>query len=170
MHSNKKAIPFVMAFLLSFFSINPAYADVNSVTPKLEKKQTVSTKKSSKVYFSLADKYGGADKKAITEFGCEDKIFTVVELSNYKSGGPYQLSVKWINPNGEVQEHTKYPFHISKNETRLWAWISLLRATGAGMMQWLNPAAGLEEFIGEWEVKVKINGKTIDSQNFQVIC
>jgi len=151
-----KAITVVMAFLLAV----PGQAETDKPAPI----------PSHKLYFSLTDEFGGAAKEAITEFDCNDKIFTVVELQHYDTDTPYHLSVKWLNPDGNVQEHTQYPFNVSSSETRLWAWLSLSRATGAGMIQWLNPAAGLEEFIGEWEVQVRINDKMLDTKHFQVLC
>lgn len=124
----------------------------------------------SRVYFSLEDKATAPSRDAVSQFDCTDKIYTVLELQGYPLGR-YALSVKWVDPAGEQREHTQYPFNIhNKDEHRLWAWLSLSRARGAGMLTFINPAAGLEEFIGEWEIEVRLDGKLIDSKNFDVIC
>jgi hypothetical protein len=135
------------------------------------KQQNVETKPSSRILITLENEHGGPalDLGDQEEFDCNDKIFTVVELQNYPKE-KFQLSVKWINPEGDVQEHTQYPFNVHNDATRVWAWLSLSRATGAGMLQFINPAAGMEEFVGEWNVEVSLNDKRIGNDRFLVLC
>ena len=38
------------------------------------------------------------------------------------------------------------------------------------MLQWLDPSAGLEEFIGPWTVEVHIDGKQLASLTMEVNC
>ena len=121
------------------------------------------------IYFSLANRHNAPSKEARDIFDCTDKIFTVVELDDYQRGR-HQLSVRWIDPADQTREKTEYPFTISSDQTRLWAWLSLSRARGAGMLQWINPAAGLEEFIGPWQVEVRIDNKLIGKGQFEVSC
>ena len=160
-----KAIIFVMAFL---FHIEFAHSlnDVNQTNTKSAQHSSTH-----KVYFSLADEHGFPNNTAMHEFDCSDKIYTILELENY-SVDRYELSILWVDPTGTSREHTQYPFNVRdiKNTTRLWAWLSLSRATGAGLLQWLDPSAGLEEFIGPWTVEVRINNKKIESKQFEVSC
>jgi len=121
------------------------------------------------IYFSLADEHGAPKAEQMSSFDCSDKIYTVVELSNYPVG-EHHVSVRWKDPSDTTQENTQYPFNIVNTETRIWAWLSLTRGTGAGMLQWINPAAGLEGFIGPWLVEVSIDGKKISSKSFEVNC
>ncbi|NND00152.1 MAG: hypothetical protein HKN85_08220 [Gammaproteobacteria bacterium] len=121
------------------------------------------------IYFSLADQHGFPLTTPAEIFDCSDKIYTVVDLSRYPLG-KHELSILWIDPADSSREHTQYAFHVRENETRLWAWLSLSRAQGAAMLQWLNPAAGLEEFIGPWTVEVRIDNRKIASKNFEVSC
>ena len=92
-----------------------------------------------------------------------------MELSDYPVG-TYQLSVAWIDPALDVRERTEYEFRVRESETRLWAWLTLSRATGAGLLQWINPAAGLEEFVGGWRIEVSVNDQKLASSDFEVVC
>jgi len=37
-------------------------------------------------------------------------------------------------------------------------------------LQWINPAAGMEEFIGDWTVSVKVKDKFDQKITFEVLC
>lgn len=159
----KKAVISMTAFLL--FSGFTALAE----EPSAKEAGNRSLEKSHKVYFSLVDEFGGPKKEAKERFDCSDQIYTVAELSNYPKG-EYQLTVVWKDPNDSVREKTSYPFNVHSAETRIWAWLTLSRATGAGLIQWIDPAAGLESFIGIWKIEVLINGKRISKKTFDVSC
>ena len=132
-------------------------------------KQSGKDKQSANIYFSVADQFDAPLSEPQTNFDCTQKIFTVIELSEFPHGR-HDLSVIWRDPSEKAREKTEYPFTVRSSQTRLWAWLSLSRAAGAGMLQWIDPAAGLEEFIGIWKVEVKVNGKIIDSKEFEVSC
>jgi len=121
------------------------------------------------LYFSKEDQFGGPRIEPVAQFDCSEKIFSVVELSNYPLGR-HQLSVTWKDPTDNTREHTQYDFFVHHAETKIWAWLSLSRAAGAAMMTWINPAAGLEEFVGPWNVELRIDNKKIDDGSFTVIC
>lgn len=158
-----KATNFFVAFFLAILAwYSPASAQAES--DDLVNKEPQST-----VYYALADEFNAPLKEAITDFDCTDKIFTVIELNDYPKG-KYQLSVRWLDPTDGQREHTKYEFHINQKEVRLWAWLSLSRAQGAGMLTWINPAAGLEEFVGPWTVEVRVDDKKISDGTFEVSC
>jgi len=157
-----KATNLFVAFFLSSLIIE-------SVTAAQEQTNETKKEKSALVYYSLADEFNAPTKEALVDFDCTDKIFSVIELSNYPKG-KHLLSVRWIDPSDAQREHTKYEFHVNRAEVRLWAWLSLSRAQGAGMLTWINPAAGLEEFVGEWTVEVRVNNKLISDSAFIVSC
>ena len=159
-----KAIAVAMAFL--FLQAAP---QSTAQSMPLDQKPQHKEKKSSNVYVTLANEVGIPLEEAMNEFDCSDKIYSVVELINFPKGR-HELSVLWIDPTGTSRENTQYPFHINQKEAKLWAWLVLSRASGAGMLQWLNPAAGLEEFIGPWELEVRIDGKKIATMGFEVSC
>ena len=122
-----------------------------------------------KIYFSTADQHGSPNKEGKTVFDCSDKIYTVLELDDF-SVGRHQLSVTWRDPETNTREKTSYPFSYRGKKIRLWSWLTLSRGTGAAMFQWIDPAAGLEEFIGEWNVEVRVNDKLLKRDQFQVNC
>ncbi|MEO0367702.1 MAG: hypothetical protein AAF197_02835 [Pseudomonadota bacterium] len=122
---------------------------------------------------TLVSGEGSNERPAIdsrNHYDCSEKIYSVAQLSDYAPGN-YHYSVKWIDPTQNVREHTKYDFGVPPTgNTKVWAWLSLSRAPGAKMISWLNPAAGLEEFVGTWKVEVKIDNKLVASNSFEVTC
>jgi len=130
---------------------------------------TTSHPQSHKVYLSDGDEHGFPQTYKKDVFECTEKIYSVLELSDYPIG-TYQLSVAWIDPTRDVRERTEYEFRVRESETRLWAWLTLSRATGASILQWIDPAAGLEEFVGDWKIEVRVNDKKLASSDFQVVC
>ena len=153
--SKAKAASTLAAFLCAFISLAPVASG-----------QTAN----GKVYYALADETNAPQREGLSEFDCTDKIYTVLELENF-AVGKHQFSVHWIDPAGQLREHTQYPFNIQNStEHRLWAWLLLSRARGAGMLTFVNPAAGLEEFIGEWKIQVRVDDKLLDTGKFDVIC
>lgn len=152
---NKKVITLLMTFLL-FGSINhSALAE--------------SQHHSVNLYFALEGKNLQPAPKHRTHFECSDKIYSVLEIDDL-SKGKHDFSLRWNDPAGEELERVDYPFTVTQQKTRLWAWLNLIRSRGAGMIQWINPAAGLEEFIGPWVVDVYIDGKKLASESFSVDC
>ncbi|MFT6100569.1 MAG: hypothetical protein ACJAYF_003127 [Arenicella sp.] len=154
---NRRAIVSAMVFLSVF---------ITSVTPSSAAEKN---KASSKVYFALGDQHQFPLTEERSSFGCSDKIFTVVELSHLPKT-KYDLAIVWIDPSNTERERTVYPFTVVADETRLWSWLSLSPSAGAAMIQWINPAAGLEEFVGPWTVEIRINDRKITSKSFEVIC
>jgi hypothetical protein len=162
--SFNQAVTRVMAFLLGvamLTGVELAIAEDHSADSIPQKTH--------KVYFTLADDLGTPQLDAKTDFDCSDQIHTVVEISNY-SKGKHLITVFWKDPSEETREKTEYQFNVHGEETRLWAWLNLSRAAGAGLIQWIDPAAGLESFIGVWTVEVLIDGDKISQQQFEVSC
>lgn len=121
------------------------------------------------LFFTLENERQLPSNERISEFDCSDKVYAVMNLKGIELG-KHQLAVLWYAPNEEVREHTKFEIFVRTPEVRQWAWLKLHRAFGASMLQLLNPAAGMEEFIGDWKVEVKIDNKLIVSKGFKVIC
>jgi len=159
MLNKNKAIVFAMALFFALYNHN--------TTAKSPKKNNLPT---ASLRFALSDQHGFPLDEAKTNFDCLDKIYSVTELTGFEKG-KHTVEFKWFEPNGSIQERTVYDFWVrDKPSTKLWAWLELSRARGAGMLQWLNPAAGLEEFIGNWELRLLIDGKQYNSGNFEVSC
>ena len=123
-----------------------------------------------RTYFAPLGPNHQPSKTKQKSFQCSEQIFTVLELSEYPAG-KHDLAVKWIDPSRNVREHTRYSFGVSDSgQTKLWAWLELAPAAGSSLIAWMNPAAGLEEFIGTWDVEVKINNRMVSKRQFEVIC
>lgn len=132
-------------------------------------KSVTAQAQSKTVYLAEGDQDERPLALAKSNFGCSEKIFAVAELNHYPRG-KHDFSVRWIDPAGTVREHTQYPFYINTDDVRLWSWLSLRRGAGGSMLQWLDPSAGLEEFIGPWRVEVHIDAEKIASLKMEVNC
>lgn len=104
-------------------------------------------------------------------FACSDKIFGVVEV-NEAGGetGQRALHATWRNPAGDDQEVTKYKFQVTNGYARVWIWLKLHRSGEAAIVQFMNPSAGMEEFVGMWELHVRVDGEPVAKKSFEVIC
>ena len=153
-------------FVLVFF-----YA-INFSTLAEEKREPLPAP-SLDVFLALGDEHGFPLAEAKETFDCSDQIFSVVKLHHYQQG-KYTLTIDWVDPHGEQRESTEYPFTVGDPyvdpNTRLWSWLRLKRGAGAGLFQWINPAAGLENLIGIWALKVSIDGKKVNTTEFEVSC
>lgn len=157
-----KAIAVSMALFVApllFLSSNQAAASNESEKPNAT------------LRFSLSDnKHGFPSDEAKENFDCTDKIYAVTELQGFDKG-KYTVEFRWLDPEGGTRERTQYDFFVrDQPTTKLWAWLVLHRAKGASMVQWINPAAGLEEFIGQWRLELLINGKELKQGEFEVSC
>ncbi|WP_353414084.1 hypothetical protein [Arenicella sp. 4NH20-0111] len=126
--------------------------------------------KSASLRFTLSDELGFPQDQSKDSFDCLDKIYAVTDVKGFKKG-KHIIEFRWVDPSGDTRERTVYDFFVrDKPSTKLWAWLELSRGQGAGVVQWLNPAAGLEEFIGKWELKLLIDDKEFKSDEFDVNC
>lgn len=124
-----------------------------------------------KVYLTSKADAGVPLYEPMTTFSCEDKIFGVVEISNRPDDtGRHILYATWRNPSGEDQEVTEYPFQLIDGNVRIWVWLKLHRSSGSSLFQGMNPGGGLEEFAGDWELRVRIDDQPIATKDFELIC
>ncbi len=104
-----------------------------------------------------------------SEFGCSDRIYAVIK-ANGLAKKQHLLEAIWRDPHGKDREHTRYPFVVRHDQERIWVWLKLHRPSEAALVQFMNPSAGMDEFVGEWRIKVLVDGQLIDQKNFNVIC
>ena len=138
-------------------------------TARSEEEKEQATAEKNRIYFSLGDESQTPRRTAQEQFSCNEKVFAVIELNQFEAG-VHELEVKWTDPHGDERENTRYQFQSMRDTTRLWAWIVLSRAPGSAIFRWLDPSIGLEEFVGIWQVEVKIDQKHLSSANFEVVC
>lgn len=164
--NNKSTLKFgvaILTLICAFCAMNFALAKPSNVP--LDADSAVI-----RTYFAPLGPNHQPSKTKQKNFQCSEQIFTVLELSEYPAG-KHDLVVKWIDPSRNVREHTQYSFGVSDSgQTKLWAWLELAPAAGSSLIAWMNPAAGLEEFIGTWDVEVKINNRMVSKRQFEVIC
>ena len=102
---------------------------------------------------------------------CYRRIYIVVTAYDLPVGR-HVLQVIWINPQGGHQERTRYVFYAGGKRDRVWAWLKLKRPA-AGIMDRVflgNRASGMEEFIGEWTARVRVDRRTVAKPRFKIIC
>lgn len=102
---------------------------------------------------------------------CYARIYVVVTAYGLPLGR-HVLQVIWIDPQGTHRERTRYVFFASGKRDRVWAWLKLQRPP-AGIMDRIflgNRASGMEQYIGEWTARVRIDRRTIARPRFRVIC
>lgn len=146
--------PIIIAALLGIFSATTAVADEGY-----------------KVYVTAKEKSGMPLKEPAKTFSCSDKIYGVLEVKQPDGGsGRHTLYATWRNPAGEDQEVTEYPFEVTNGYARVWVWLKLHRSGEAAIVQFMNPSAGMEEFVGMWELDMRVDGERVAKQSFEVIC
>ncbi len=120
----------------------------------------------------IADIYLNTNPKSEPQqgaFNCDDQIFLNIKFANHQPK-LHQINIDWIDPNGTEREKNSFPFFVTEKESLAWASLKLHRSVGAGMLQWVNPAAGMEEFIGEWTVNVTVSDLLTQQLSFEVLC
>ena len=123
------------------------------------------------VYLTAKERSGVPMKEPAESFACSDKIYGVVEVARPGGGtGAHTLYATWRNPSGEDQEVTEYRFQTTDGQARVWVWLKLHRSGEAAIVQFMNPSAGMEEFVGMWELHVRIDDKPVAKKSFEVIC
>lgn len=158
-----KTTLFALALTVFLFWISNSSAE--------QSKQEGEQKVSSSIYITNTEVNGRPTPTTLTEFDCSDKIFAMVTTTGL-SNGKHEIDVRWFNPKEEQQERTVFPFFASAAQpsTSVWAWLLLHRARGSGMLQFINPAAGFDDFLGPWKVKIHIDGQFMGEQEFIVSC
>ena len=101
-------------------------------------------------------------------FGCNDKIYAVIDLADL-SDGNHQLQVDWTDPTGKTREHIDHPLH-GGGTSRITVWLQLHPPKGAALFSFFNPAMGMDDFIGTWQVEINLDGKARLNQSFEVLC
>ena len=102
------------------------------------------------------------------EFNCADKIFAVIDIQGLRNG-EHTLNVDWIDPSGKRREQTTYNFHRA-GHIRITVWLKLRPPRGAALLSAFNPALGMGEFIGRWEIRMRVDQSPVTQKWFSVLC
>ncbi len=120
----------------------------------------------------IADVYLNTNPKSAPQegaFNCDDQVYLTIKFANHQPK-LHQINISWKDPNGTERENNSFPFFVTEKESLAWASLKLHRSVGAGMLQWINPAAGMEEFIGIWSVEVQVGDLLNKTLTFEVLC
>lgn len=101
-------------------------------------------------------------------FFCHDTIYVNI-IARYLKKGSYRASVSWINPKGKEQNYAEQYFN-SGDTVRVWFWLKLHPSLGGRFLKAIDPSFGMEDYIGEWRLKLRINGELQETRTFFVTC
>jgi len=175
--SSKIKATYIVAFFILLFHVSACSdptenkkivqktQEINRVSSEMNKEEA----KQAEHHVFLSTFFEGSNSIKQASFGCEDKIYTIIEFKNYPPK-LHQVEVEWKDPHGEVRELNNFPYFVSGEVAHAWSSLSLHRSVGAGMLQWINPAAGMEEFIGNWTVTVTVGDIINEAITFEVLC
>ncbi len=124
---------------------------------------------SHRAYLTAAETDGIPQDQPASDFACQDKIYAVIELKDYPKA-KHTLEAVWRDPHRKDRERTRYPFWVSRAQERIWVWLKLHRPPEAALVQFVDPAAGMEEFIGDWELRLFLDDQPLDQLKFNVGC
>lgn len=125
----------------------------------LEVSTTFSSRKSGEV----------PQKTGETEFTCSDTIYALIQTRGLPEG-THDIEIHWIDPLGERQELTRFSAYTSGDDTLLWGWLRLHAPEDSGLVRAFDPSHGMRTFIGQWTVRIYIDGKQVDTRRFDVLC
>ena len=106
------------------------------------------------------------------QFTCDDRIHGVAALPELASG-EHEIEIRWLGPTGELEHRQDFRFAIPSSSTvkktiYLSSFIEFRNA--GGLVSLFDPSAGLDAFIGNWNVVVLDNEGEIAANQFSVIC
>lgn len=116
------------------------------------------------------EQHAGIPASAAKElFDCTEQIFAVIEIDGL-SRDEHVLEIGWKDPKGALRETNRLRFPAMSARERLWAWLKLHHDSESILATVFDRASGMREFIGEWTVEFRLDGRRVDSGRFQVIC
>jgi len=154
--------------LIKILLLNPGLLGVAGILVWLATPLPASAEPSIGAWLSATVENGAPVQADTLRFGCNDKIYAVIDLTDL-SDGSHQLQVDWTDPTGKTREHIDYPLH-SSGTSRLTVWLQLHPPKGAALFSFFNPAMGMDDFIGTWQVEINLDGKAHLNQSFEVLC
>ena len=125
-------------------------------------------KKTKKVYvkpdFVLIMTYEPGGKET-DQFDCREKVYIDFTFEA-EEGSNHILEAFWVRPDGKQQEYTRH--ELIGN--RAWLWLKLHSSFGGKLLGGIDPSVGMDDFIGKWKVKIRVDGKDTGKKTFYVAC
>ena len=107
------------------------------------------------------------------EFDCAQKIFAVIDFSGFPTGR-HRLVGTWFRADKKREQVVRYSFYSTGKSGRVWVWLQLFRPAGTdrALERFLlgNPASGMEDFVGQWRIQVRLGSAATVNGRFVVSC
>lgn len=105
-------------------------------------------------------------------FDCVGAIYAVLKFpASDRRLRNMQMHTEWVNPQGEVELLDERAQYAEQNGIAYrWGGIILRRPQGGGLFSLLDHSAGMERFIGEWQVNLILDGLRLPAQSMRVEC
>lgn len=79
----------------------------------------------------------------------------------------HEAAVEWINPRGKYQDSAAHRFTGARHN-KIWFWLKLHSEFGGKILESFETSLGMEEFMGEWIVRLYLNDDIVASRRFYV--
>ena len=145
--------------------------------PGISAAQEVNITLATKLTYHMDGRIGVTDPGH--QFDCNQRIYAVAQISGL-AAGEQNLAIQWFGPSGELEYEQDFEFSSSDNATpglnRAAAdsplyLSSYIEFHSQGFLASLfEPGAGLESYIGDWDVRVNANGSDAGSAQFSLMC
>ncbi len=103
------------------------------------------------------------------KFDCGERIYGVFRLSNLENGERH-IATQWKSPGGKVERTNKRRIRISSDDQFVFLSAFIEFASANSLSSIIDPASGIEPYIGQWTVDVIVDKNRIKSGHFQVLC
>ena len=120
------------------------------------------------VWLSATVQNGLPVERDTNRFGCNDKIYAVIDLLGLE-GGEHLLQADWTDPDGKIREHVDYSFN-GAGAKRIYIWLKLHPPKGSALFSFFNPNLGMDDFIGLWQLAIRVDDDTRLHTEFEVLC
>lgn len=104
-------------------------------------------------------------RKPVELFDCKDTIYVIVSDINSKEN--YELIVYWFPPYGAPPKLTNISIAAEQDA---YAQLKFTPEPISRLFSAIDPSAGMEKYMGRWEVKVYMKEKLFKKRHFFVAC
>jgi hypothetical protein len=102
-------------------------------------------------------------------FDCSERIWGVVRVNGLPTGDN-RLVIHWVSPHEERFLARPITKRVRDSNADVYISAFLELENSLNLVSFMDPAAGLEPYIGEWNAELFSNGVRVDGAPFNVIC
>jgi len=96
------------------------------------------------------------------EFDCRERVYLITTW--FKVSGPHRVTAQWFNPEGLLQDEGHLDFTGDPKSTTGWLGLEFLNVADSHL------DAEMARFYGRWKVKVLLDNRLLEEQEFFVRC